>query len=201
MTSTRRVLGALAAFAASALVLSGCSTSDGAPETRETRGAQIESQGDGSLGGLGNASGDSSGSEADADGDAEGGFQSPEEQSVFDLTVGSCITEASMAGTEHQSLYTVPCSQPHTFEVFHEFTIDDLEKFDKTEVEEKSKSGCTGTAFKNFNGKAWINSALGVTYLMPTQGSWDQGDRLVTCMVYEENSGDVSTGSLEGAKL
>ncbi len=110
-----------------------------------------------------------------------------------------------MAGTELQTVPTVPCSQPHTYEVYYDFEITSPEfpAQGSDELMEIVSDGCLGDGFTDFVGVDYNSSTLGVMYLSPTQGSWDQSnDRLVTCMLYEgEGVGNLSTGSLEGSNL
>ncbi|SJM60121.1 septum formation family protein [Gulosibacter sp. 10] len=191
MASKLRITGALAAFAASALLMSGC-TFGGDDEERQDRSdtPQAETQ----------DTNTDSGSDTTEE-TPEEEFQEPEDADVFSLAVGDCITDADMYGTEVSSVPTVPCSQPHTFEVFYEEELPDGDgEFPGEDgIQDAVMDICYGQSFTDFVGVAWDSSELDALYLAPTQGSWDQGDRLISCLVYEEQEGNVTTGTLEGA--
>lgn len=194
MTSKLRISASIAAFAAASLMLAGCSLlgiGGDEPEVERTRAEQSEEP-----------STDTTTESEGPDETDDEPFQEPDDADVFNLVVGDCITDTDMAGTELQTVPTVPCSQPHTFEVYHDFEITTAEfpGQDSEELMNLVSAGCLEDSFTDFVGLDYNSSSLGVMYLSPTQGSWDNGDRLVTCMIYEgDGSGNLTTGSLEGA--
>ncbi|KAB1641174.1 septum formation family protein [Gulosibacter chungangensis] len=196
MTSKLRIPASIAAFAAASLMLAGCSLlgiggGDEPEETRGERGDKVETTTEETT-------------TTETEEEEETTFQEPDDSDVFALSVGDCITDTDMENTELQTVPTVPCSQPHTFEVYHDFeiTTSDFPGQGSDELLEIVSDGCLGDAFTDFVGNDYSSSTLGVMYLSPTQGSWDNGDRLVSCMLYEgEGSGNVSTGTLEGSGL
>ncbi|MDJ1372000.1 septum formation family protein [Gulosibacter molinativorax] len=198
MTSKLRIPASIAAFAAATLMLAGCSLFGGGggedPEADRERAEKVDPTTEEST--------TDNSEDLFTPEETEEAFQEPDDADVFNLTVGDCITDTDMAGTELQTVPTVPCSQPHTFEVFHDFeiTTSTFPGPDSDELMNIVSDGCLGDAFTQFVGVEYNSSTLGVMYLSPTQGSWDQGDRLVSCMVYEgEGSGNVTTGTLEGS--
>lgn len=197
MTSKLRIPASIAAFAAASLMLAGCSLLGiGGGEESETERAERSEKTEETT------TTDDDNSQVEET--PEEPFQEPDDADVFALSVGDCITDTDMAGTELQTVPTVPCSQPHTFEVYHDFeiTTSTFPGQDSDELMNLVSDGCLGDAFTEFVGNEYGSSSLGVMYLSPTQGSWDNGDRLVSCMAYEgEGSGNVSTGSLEGSGL
>lgn len=196
MTSKLRVPASIAAFAAASLLLAGCSAFGiSGDETDEERAERAERT---------DPTTEQDTTEIEATETEEEPFQEPDDSDVFNLAVGDCITDTDMAGTELQTVPTVPCSQPHTFEVYHDFeiTTSEFPGQDSQELMDLVSEGCLGDSFGDFVGLDYSSSSLGVMYLSPTQGSWDSGDRLVTCMIYEgEGSGNVTTGTLEGANI
>ena len=52
--------------------------------------------------------------------------------------------------------------------------------------------------FKSFVGLSYEESVLDFTYYHPSEESWLDGDRVVTCMIYDP--GEQVTGSLRGAR-
>jgi hypothetical protein len=119
----------------------------------------------------------------------------PTDEDVFSLVVGDCLVEDT-AGTEVEEVPVVPCEEPHTSEIFYSHMIEADALPDETEMETIVEDACIGN-FQSFVGIDYFDSELDITWLEPTQGSWDQGDRELLCMVYDP-AGDT-TGSLAGA--
>jgi hypothetical protein len=192
-TKKLRIPGILAAVAIAGLVLTGCQSGNERIEDRSNTEAEAEQD-------TTEETTDTEETTAPEESDEEE-FQAPEEQSVFDITVGDCVTQPEEESSEYQSLEVVPCTQAHEYEVFYEFNVEDLDEFDQTAIEDENLDQCYGQPFEDFIGTAYDQSTLGVQYLMPTQGSWDSGDRLVSCMVYEADDTNETTQSLEGSRL
>ncbi|UQN15229.1 septum formation family protein [Gulosibacter sp. ACHW.36C] len=192
-TKKLRIPGVLAAVAIAGLVLTGCQSGNERIEDRSNTEAEAEQD-------TTEETTDIEETTAPEESDEEE-FQAPEEQSVFDITVGDCVTQPEEESSEYQSLEVVPCTQAHEYEVFYEFNVEDLDEFDQTAIEDEILDQCYGQPFEDFIGTAYDQSTLGVQYLMPTQGSWDSGDRLVSCMVYEADDTNETTQSLEGSRL
>ncbi len=113
---------------------------------------------------------------------------------VFTLSVGDCFDDQS--ATEVSEVPVVPCTQPHDNEVFHDFTVDG-EEFDQATIDAAAEENCGGQ-FDVFTGIAYDQSVLDWSTLAPTPGSWEQGDRLVSCIIYEY--GVRTVGTLAGAQ-
>lgn len=195
-TKKLRIPGVLAAAAIAGLVLTGCQSGNERIEDRDNIDAQAQQ--DSTTEETTDTSVEETTEPQQTD---EEEFQAPEEQSVFDITIGDCITEPESESTEYQSLEVVPCTQAHEYEVFHEFDVTGLDEFDQSAIEEQILDQCYGQPFEDFVGTAYEQSTLEAQYLMPTQSSWDQGDRLVSCMVYEPTDVNETTESLEGSRL
>lgn len=195
-TKKLRIPGILAAVAIAGLVLTGCQSGNERIEDRSNTEAEADEQ-DTTEETTDTTEETTAPEESD-----EEEFQAPEEQSVFDITVGDCVTQPEEESSEYQTLEIVPCTQPHEYEVFYEFDVTDIDEFDKTAIENQIAEQCYGQPFEDFIGTAYDQSTLGVQYLMPTQGSWDENnDRLVSCMVYEADDTNETTQSLEGSRL
>lgn len=115
---------------------------------------------------------------------------------VFSIKVGDCVTDEAASQGEVQDVPVVPCDQPHASEVYLSYMIDTADLPDPATMESIVTEQCLGN-FESFVGLPFEQSTLEVTYLEPTAGSWDQGDRELLCMVYDP-AGDV-TGTLQGA--
>jgi Septum formation/Protein of unknown function (DUF2510) len=114
---------------------------------------------------------------------------------VFSIGVGDCLTDETSTEGEISDVQTIPCDQPHTFEVYHSYIIDTADFPDSTEMDTISNEQCT-SAFNTFIGLAYEQSKYYFQSLTPTAESWDAGDREILCMVFDQN-GPV-TGSLAG---
>jgi hypothetical protein len=119
----------------------------------------------------------------------------PEDADVFSLAVGDCLNEDT-TGSEVGEVPLVPCDESHVSEIFYSHIIDAPDLPDSTEMEGIVTDVCV-TQFESFVGVPYAESALEITWLEPTQGSWDSGDRELLCMIIDP-AGPV-TGSLAGA--
>jgi hypothetical protein len=97
------------------------------------------------------------------------------------------------------SVETVPCSEPHGYEVFASVNLPDGdEDFPGYQViDEQAEEMCIAE-FEGFVGLPHDQSALEIRFMTPSEEAWLAGDRLVHCAVYDP-AGDVS-GSLRGAE-
>jgi hypothetical protein len=114
---------------------------------------------------------------------------------VFSIAVGDCLTDDVGTAGEVSEVPVVPCAEPHASEVFHSYQIPAETLPSTTEMQTIVEEQCIGN-FEAFVGMAYDTSALDITWLEPTSGSWDGGDRELLCMVFDP-AGDV-TGSLAG---
>ena len=209
--NTLRVPALFAAVLAGSLALSGCAggdDGDNGSRPASTKGG-TSTEGGGLTDPTTEQSTDNGGGmmtseAAPAPTQTEEPFQNPEDSSVFDMEVGDCIAnqEDLGAGTEVQSIPKVPCTQPHAYEVHYEFELTGGSTVpDEATIEKEAEDKCAGEAFTNYVGVEWDNSSLGYTYLFPTSQSWSNGDREVTCMLFEDGAdkGNPTTGSLKGS--
>lgn len=121
---------------------------------------------------------------------------------VFQLEVGDCLNLDDSG--ELSSAAVVPCTEPHTEEIFHEFSLPDGEWPGKEAIDTAADEGCY-EAFAGFLGKAYEDSVLEYVFLAPLEGGWNDPnvkDRLVQCVIYEPGDGGAAKpveGSLKGA--
>ncbi|MFE6736820.1 DUF2510 domain-containing protein [Microbacterium sp. NPDC057650] len=116
----------------------------------------------------------------------------------WELEVGDCMPSDQPYTDDSGELVIVPCSSPHSDEVFHEYEMSqDAYPGDKaTELEATEK--CS-EAFTDFVGLTYEQSELEYYGIWPNEDTWNyDDDRAVQCVIYDEN-GDVVTGTLEGA--
>lgn len=167
---TKRALAVAGGAAALSLALSGC-------------------------GALGNLIG-GGGNDAQRDEDT-GEVTEGSDIDIFSLKLGDCIPQSAMSDGETNESAVVPCSEPHGYEVYHEFELADGEFPGSEAIQEEVLDKCV-PEFGTFVGLAYEESSLDLTWYEPTQESWDSGnDRLVQCLVLDPE-GEVE-GSLEGA--
>jgi hypothetical protein len=113
---------------------------------------------------------------------------------VFDMAVGDCLTDSTSGAVTEVPV--VPCDEPHASEIFYSHIIDGETLPDTAAMETIVTDQCLGN-FETFVGLPYDQSALTVTWLEPTSGSWDAGDRELLCIVADPAGG--VTGSLAGA--
>lgn len=167
MIKTRRIVALPIAAIAIALVASGCSAL-----SAFTGGAQAPVR-------------DESGAIS----------ESNESTDVFAIRVGDCLLDGG-SQTEVTEAPTVPCSDAHDFEAFHAENIAGDEFPGAEAVATQAEQVCYDQ-FSSFAGISYEESVLGFNYYVPTEGSWDAGDREILCLI-GDSQGQV-TGSLKGA--
>lgn len=128
--------------------------------------------------------------------EASGEITAAAEANVFSVQVGDCLDLAAMASaTEVETLPTVPCGEEHDGEVYAETTLEGDEY--PADIDDQADEFCYGE-FPTFVGKDYETSTLDYGPLTPSTVSWDQGDRVVQCILM---SAEPVTGSLEGAAI
>lgn len=131
--------------------------------------------------------------------DAESGdiVEENTDADVFTLRVGDCLNTGESEAEEVSSVPVVPCSEPHTDEIFFSFDITEETFPGADEVVRLADEGCLAE-FEGFVGMAYADSVLDYWAMYPTDGSWKSGDREVLCMVWDP-AGDT-VGSLRDAR-
>ena len=108
------------------------------------------------------------------------------------VEVGDCLAEMP-DGTRVLTVRTVDCAEPHAGEVFAMLTMPDGDFPGQTALEEFS-DGC-GPALATYAPAAIEDPSVGVYVLYPTEETWTQGDRVVTCIATVD---PPRTGTLKG---
>lgn len=115
----------------------------------------------------------------------------PEPTDPNTLDVGACfddLTESAMISFNiGRSVGTVPCSQPHRYELYA--VIDVAEAPDEpwpgpAAVDERADLACLA-AFSDFVGTPWAESSLDYLHLAPSQGPWAEGRFDARCAVFD----------------
>lgn len=116
--------------------------------------------------------------------------------SVFELEVGDCFDDpADFADVSN--VITAECSQPHDNEVYANLIVD-LDSFPGNEAMQETADEMCLPEFEPYVGREWDTSALDYGWFHPTADSWADGDRIVTCFLYDGNL-EKLTGSMRNS--
>lgn len=129
--------------------------------------------------------------------DAAGSITDSGDVSVFSLQVGDCFNDDAGAGEVVTEVPVVPCSEPHDNEVFFEFSMTEAAFPGNQAAIESSGFRCLD-AFEDFVGTPYVDSDLDLFPITPTAESWDEGDRVVYCVLYALDLSKL-TGSMQGS--
>lgn len=116
---------------------------------------------------------------------------------VFSLEVGDCIA-TSTGESEVTEVPVVECAEPHEVEVYADFEIDGTDYPGEDAIFAQADQGCYD-AYAPFVGIAYEESKYDFSYYYPTEGSWAQGDHLISCLILDPAGAEL-TGSLKGAE-
>jgi len=90
-----------------------------------------------------------------------------------------------MTSGEVTRVPTVSCTQPHDNEVYHLARYSGP-SYDENRIDDFAAGVCY-SAFEPYVGRSYETSTLEIGWLIPTADSWSQGDREVTCVLYDMN--------------
>jgi hypothetical protein len=107
--------------------------------------------------------------------------------------VGDCIFEIPEG--ESFTVPVVPCSEPHGHEIFAAVSLPEGDFPGDDALFAQADEFCIAE-FGSFVGLSYEESVLDFTYYHPSEESWLDGDRVVTCTIYDP--GGQVTGSLRG---
>ena len=120
-----------------------------------------------------------------------------DDTSVFDLGVGDCFDDPESITDEVTSVETVSCSEPHDNEVYYEYSMTDS-AFPGTDATNSAAAARCISEFAGFVGRSYETSDLDIFPITPTAASWEEGDRVVYCVLYALDLSKL-TGSMQGA--
>lgn len=115
----------------------------------------------------------------------------------WEVEVGDCLASDQPYYDEDGRVVLVPCDTPHGEEVYYEYDMTQREFPGDGDTEAEAEGACRA-AFADFVGVPYEQSALNFAGYWPSQESWDSGDRMVQCTVYDDWS--EVTGTLAGAR-
>ncbi|MGA5461878.1 septum formation family protein [Mycobacterium sp. NPDC050041] len=108
------------------------------------------------------------------------------------VEIGDCLADMP-DGTRVLTVRTVDCAESHEGEVFAMLTMPDGDFPGQSSLEEFSDS--CGPALAAYAPTAIEDPSVGVYVLYPTEETWTQGDRVVTCIATVD---PPRAGSLKG---
>lgn len=115
---------------------------------------------------------------------------------AFVIRNGDCINLPGESVV--QSVEGIPCSESHDAEAYYVFDMSGTAYPGEDTIYTTAQTGCLAQ-FHPFVGVAYEYSELYVTWLAPTEESWDElDDREIVCMVATVDGSQV-TGSLRGS--
>jgi hypothetical protein len=123
--------------------------------------------------------------------------------SVQDLRVGDCFDLTQEIdpeqGGEVSNVRAIPCGEPHVYEIYAVADYPSGEEPSALDEEytDWELDTCVG-GFEEYVGISWDDSIYYFSTLTPTEESWNQGDRSISCFLHNLEETPV-TGSAQGA--
>jgi hypothetical protein len=126
------------------------------------------------------------------------------------LQVGDCLTGANMelntSNPWPKLTSAVPCSQPHTAEVFlaNNYFWPKNSPFPGSKTISKDGNAACDNAFQSYVGIVYSKSIYTWTNIIPDASAWSTGDRGLHCVAYystpKQPAGANITGSIRGSR-
>jgi hypothetical protein len=125
------------------------------------------------------------------------------EESVFSLRVGDCVQPPTELGDaerpELERVTAVPCSEPHTHEVFARPLFTATDAYPGPNQLRAFADGACLSEFEGYVGVPYEDSALRFSYLLPSLRSWNEGDdRTVVCLLVATDERLTSSARASG---
>ncbi|TVR36596.1 MAG: septum formation family protein [Nitriliruptor sp.] len=111
---------------------------------------------------------------------------------VFSVAPGDCFDDPDNAVDEISDVPLVDCEEPHDNEVYAVVELEDGDYPGDEAVLNRAQDTCLD-AFEPYVSEPYATSELFATWLVPTEGSWSEGDREVVCVLFDAD------GPLEGS--
>jgi hypothetical protein len=118
---------------------------------------------------------------------------------VTELRTGDCfnLPPGTDDETEILDVEAIPCSEAHENEVFVVTNYVASNSYPGGfELFDFADQFCL-TAFDTFVGMAYEDSLLDFGYFYPSEEGWAEGDKAITCVLYDLNGANL-TGSMRG---
>ena len=112
---------------------------------------------------------------------------------VFSLSVGDCFNDPDVSD-EVSDVEMVDCGETHDNEVYATYDIPGSTFPGQAAVQENAADGCLDR-FQPYVGAEYLDSSLDISFLTPSDSSWDQNDREVVCFLYDFAGGTLTTSA------
>lgn len=112
-----------------------------------------------------------------------------------DIRPGDCLTAVEPDGDGYYE--QIPCSEVHLAEVIHDYEISTVDYPNVKELTDEADAVCSDAADRLVP----LDSgtvALRYYYLYPLREAWEQGDYLVSCLVYAHGDATLVGSATEG---
>jgi hypothetical protein len=119
--------------------------------------------------------------------------------SATELRIGDCFDLKDPTADEIGDVTALPCTELHQYEIFFVGSMSQAERIypSQEELETYIQDHCRPT-FYTYVGKIFAESELDIFTLFPTNESWGDGDRAVSCAAH---LGDTRlSASVKGSK-
>lgn len=133
------------------------------------------------------------------------GEDAPADSTASSFATGDCLELVDGADGEAGSLAQVPCEEPHAGEVVLAaagFFAEDPQLPADDRLQSIADTACED-AMLTYSGQSSAEAGARMSYLYPTQETWDDGDRSLTCIAVavDPATGDIGemTGSFAAA--
>jgi hypothetical protein len=120
-----------------------------------------------------------------------------QEGSVFALQVGTCFDEPTPVDGRIVEVPLVDCAQAHDHEVHALVTLEDGVFPGSLEIVRHADEACV-EHFEDYVGVDYADSTYLVSYLAPSERSWELGDRTITCFLYDEQGPSIGSAAGTG---
>lgn len=107
---------------------------------------------------------------------------------VFKIKFGDCLTEQGLELTSEESTvsesFAVPCNQPHMYQTYF---VGQMSSADYSENIPDIADNMCYEEFENYFGISILDTTVSYVSLYPTLNSWNNSDREVTCLLYNDD--------------
>lgn len=123
---------------------------------------------------------------------------------ITSIDESTCFDTQVEASSLTRAVWTVPCSDPHDYELYDIIEYEGAGDYRHPEypgeqaVQDQAEQRCYD-GFEPFTGIRWTISALDIRTWWPTEVSWSEGDRTILCAV-TSTDGTRLTGSQEQSR-
>jgi hypothetical protein len=121
------------------------------------------------------------------------------EDDVPTAEVGDCVTNDLVGGGTIEEFEVVSCTDSHRAEMFFKFDMPDGDFPGQEGINTAVVEECQGSAFEDYVGTPYDESAVFVSPVTPTEETWNEADdREVLCFAVAQD-GSESTESVKGS--